>query len=120
MKRRLLGVLVVVVTLWAVGSVPGFAQSAPAAKITDAQVKDEIVRLSIAGYSGSCPCPYNRDRAGRSCGRRSAYSRPGGAAPLCYAEDVTAKMVADYRAKNEKRPPVAPARGGVGTTSRAR
>ena len=34
--------------------------------------------------------------AGQSCGRRSAYSRPGGAAPLCYAADVTAGMVADW------------------------
>jgi hypothetical protein len=122
MKWRLLGVLVVVVTLGtAVGSlsVELFAQSAPAAK-TDAQIKDEIVRLSIASYSGSCPCPFNRDRAGRSCGRRSAYSRPGGAASLCYAEDVTAKMVADHRAKNEKRPPVVPAGRAGGTSSRQR
>jgi hypothetical protein len=117
-KGRLLGVLVVVVTLWALGPPPLVAQSAPAAKTTDGQIKDEIVRLSILGYSGSCPCPYNRDRAGRSCGRRSAYSRPGGAAPLCYAEDVTAKMVAEHRAKNEKRAPVVPA--GRPGTSRAR
>ncbi len=46
------------------------------------------IRQSIAAYSGSCPCPYSVDRAGRRCGARSAYSRPGGAAPLCYASDV--------------------------------
>ncbi|MBN8564773.1 MAG: SH3 domain-containing protein [Leptolyngbya sp. UWPOB_LEPTO1] len=34
--------------------------------------------------SGSCECPYDTDKRGRSCGRRSAYSRPGGAAPACY------------------------------------
>lgn len=46
------------------------------------------IRQSIAAYSGSCPCPYSVDRAGRRCGARSAYSRPGGARPLCYPADV--------------------------------
>lgn len=46
------------------------------------------IRQSIAAYSGNCPCPYSVDRAGRRCGARSAYSRPGGAAPLCYPADV--------------------------------
>jgi hypothetical protein len=90
---------------------PLSAQTAkPASRPTDSQIKEQIVQLSIASYAGSCPCPFNRDRAGRSCGRRSAYSRPGGAAPLCYAEDVTAKMVADFRAaRAEKQAPVVPA-----------
>lgn len=60
---------------------------------TDAQVKQRIIRDSIANYSGSCPCPYNSDRAGRRCGARSAYSRPGGAAPICFAGDVTPAMI---------------------------
>src|SRR5437016_5277893 len=51
---------------------------------TDAQIRQEIISASIASYKGSCACPYNVDRAGHSCGKRSAYSRPGGAAPLCY------------------------------------
>ncbi|MDX2216921.1 MAG: YARHG domain-containing protein [Oculatellaceae cyanobacterium bins.114] len=33
-----------------------------------------------------CDCPYDVDAAGRQCGRRSAYSRPGGASPICYME----------------------------------
>jgi hypothetical protein len=33
-----------------------------------------------------CPCPYDLDRRGNECGGRSAYSRPGGAAPVCYVE----------------------------------
>ncbi|MEX0272148.1 hypothetical protein AB3R30_23775 [Leptolyngbyaceae cyanobacterium UHCC 1019] len=37
--------------------------------------------------SGSCDCPYDTDSRGRSCGRRSAYSKPGGAAPICYVGD---------------------------------
>jgi hypothetical protein len=96
--------LVFVAPLWAQTT----AKSVP--RLTDDQVKEQIVKQSIASYAGSCPCPFNRDRAGRSCGRRSAYSRPGGAALLCYANDVTAKMVADFRAaRGEKQGAVAPA-----------
>ena len=36
---------------------------------------------------GSCDCPYDIDRKGRSCGSRSAYSRPGGSSPACYVGD---------------------------------
>lgn len=67
---------------------------------SDAVIKQEIIRESIAQYKGNCPCPYSTDRSGRSCGKRSAYSRPGGAAPLCYPGDVTKKMVDDYRKRN--------------------
>lgn len=59
-------------------------------------LKDQMIRESTARYQGSCPCPYFRDRAGRSCGRRSAWSRPGGASPLCYPEDITADMVREF------------------------
>src|SRR6266581_4420982 len=72
------------------------AQTTKAAK-TDAEIKQEIIKQSIASYKGSCPCPYSVDRAGRMCGRRSAYSRPGGASPICYEKDVTQKKVDDYR-----------------------
>ena len=64
---------------------------------TDEEVKQILIKESIANYSGNCPCPYNTDRAGHKCGKRSAYSRPGGASPICYASDVTPKMIADYR-----------------------
>ena len=65
--------------------------------LTDAQIKQLLIDESIAAYSGNCPCPYNTDRRGRSCGRRSAYSREGGEAPLCYPKDVSAEMVKAYR-----------------------
>jgi len=64
---------------------------------SDAQIRQRIIRESIAAYPGSCPCPYNTDRAGRSCGRRSAYSRPGGYAPRCYAGDVGRAEVDAWR-----------------------
>ena len=75
-----------------------FGQSTKAApQKTDAEIKQAIIKESIAGYRGNCPCPYSVDRAGRMCGGRSAYSKPGGASPLCYEEDVTQKMVDEYR-----------------------
>lgn len=36
---------------------------------------------------GSCQCPYDTDRRGRSCGGRSAYSKPSGSKPQCYVGD---------------------------------
>jgi hypothetical protein len=56
-----------------------------------------LIAQSIASYSGSCACPYSTDRGGRACGGRSAHSRRGGAAPLCFASDVTLAMVTAYR-----------------------
>src|SRR5262245_9480048 len=81
------------------------AQSNKQAK-PDAQIKQEIIAASLASYRGNCPCPYNTDRAGRKCGRRSAYSRPGGASPICYPEDVTAKMIEAFKAKGGKPAPI--------------
>lgn len=73
----------------------------PAAKIVPTLATASIAKLliaaSISNYSGSCACPYQTDRGGRSCGRRSAYSRPGGFSPLCFAKDITPEMVAEYR-----------------------
>jgi hypothetical protein len=85
-----------------------YAQTSKASSKSDADIKQAIIAESIASYSGSCPCPYNQDRGGRSCGKRSAYSRPGGASPVCYEQDVTTKMVRDYRVSHgEKQAPVA-------------
>lgn len=60
---------------------------------TDEEVRRYLIQESLASYPGSCPCPYNGDRAGRRCGGRSAYSRPGGRSPLCYPRDVSAEEV---------------------------
>lgn len=84
--------------LAAAGAVHLVAIEAPAlAQRSDAQIRQEIIRQSIAAYPGNCPCPYNTDRAGRRCGARSAYSRPGGYAPKCYPRDVSDAEVRAYR-----------------------
>ena len=90
----------------AIGSLPcSSAASQSAGRLSgrsDAEIRRILVRQSIARYSGSCPCPYNTDRAGRRCGRRSAYSKPGGASPLCYPGDVSDRAVEGYRAGMER------------------
>jgi hypothetical protein len=64
---------------------------------SDAKIAKKLIAESIAGYDGPCACPYQHDRAGRSCGRRSAYNRPRGAKPLCFEADVTPEMLASAR-----------------------
>lgn len=70
---------------------------APLATLSDQQIAEQLIQQSIRRYPGNCPCPYNSTANGRACGKRSAYSRPGGQAPLCYVEDVTPAMIQRYR-----------------------
>ena len=70
-----------------------FATVTPAFADQRTKAVKEIIEDSISSYVGNCPCPYNTDHAGRKCGKRSAYSRPGGEAPLCFEGDVTEEMV---------------------------
>ena len=66
-------------------------------RLSDGQIKKILINESIAAYDGNCPCPYSRARNGSRCGKRSAYDREGGAAPLCFPADVSAEMVQAYR-----------------------
>jgi hypothetical protein len=65
--------------------------------LLDAEIKQQIIRKSITSFPGNCPCPYSVASNGSSCGRRSAYSKPGGYDPICYPNDVTPEMVRQYR-----------------------
>lgn len=67
------------------------------ADATDEEIRRLVIAASIAAYSGSCPCPYNADRAGRRCGGRSAYSRPGGRSPKCFDQDVSLSEIEAVR-----------------------
>ena len=86
----------------AIGSLPCSSAARASSRRPDAEIRKILVNQSIARYSGSCPCPFNTDRGGRRCGRRSAYSRPGGASPLCYPSDVSDAAVEAYRARTER------------------
>lgn len=61
--------------------------------IPKSTIIQRIIAESLASYPSSCACPYNTDRGGRRCGKRSAYSKPGGYAPICYPQDVTQAMI---------------------------
>ena len=74
-----------------------FGTNSYAQPLSDAQIRQAIIQQSIASYPGTCACPYNVARNGSSCGRRSAYSRRGGYAPMCYPGDVSDAAVAAYR-----------------------
>ena len=74
-----------------------FAADAKQATQSDEAIKKEIIQQSIQTYSGNCP--YNTARNGSRCGKRSAYNRVGGAAPLCYPEDVSDRMVKEFKGR---------------------
>lgn len=63
-------------------------------------IKQKIIQQSIENYPGNCPCPYNTASNGSRCGKRSAYNRAGGYAPLCYREDVSDRMVKEYKGRS--------------------
>jgi hypothetical protein len=76
------------------------------AALTAAAIAAIIVQVSRDQYHAGgrpCACPDDSMRNGRACGGRSAYSRPGGASPLCYPSDVTAMMIESYRQRQASR-----------------
>lgn len=89
-------ILIVVVAFFAVGSFAS-AQQRDRQNLNDAQIRELIIVQSTEQYVGECACPYSLTADGRSCGRRSAYSRSGGSALLCYAHDVSDELVRQYR-----------------------
>lgn len=62
-------------------------------RLSDDEVRERIIADSISRYPGNCACPYSTMRNGRRCGGRSAYSKPGGRAPICYADDGTCQRL---------------------------
>lgn len=75
----------------------GFGLSTPTLAQSDARIKQEIIKASIASYSGNCPCPYNTKSNGHRCGGNSAHSRAGGESPKCFASDISAAEVKAWR-----------------------
>ena len=66
---------------------------------SDADIREQIVKDSIANYKGICPCPYSIHPDGTQCGYRSAFHKNSSTKPICYEINVTLKMVDEYRAK---------------------
>ena len=68
--------------------------------LSDDEIAKAIIQESIANYSGPCACPYNSMKNGSSCGKRSAYSKPGGEAPVCYRADVKEEDIHGWRVRS--------------------
>ncbi|MGY0155800.1 hypothetical protein ACVQK1_01125 [Edwardsiella tarda] len=74
------------------------AQNAP----SDEQIRQAIIDQSIAAYPGRCACPYNQAKNGSACGKRSAWNKAGGYAPICYRDEVTQAMIAAWKANQAR------------------
>ena len=74
--------------------------------LSDADIREQIVKDSIANYKGICPCPYSIHPDGTQCGYRSAFHKNSPAKPICYEINVTLKMVEEYRAKETAKQPI--------------
>lgn len=84
--------LFIALTLFWVGTA-----EAKTSKQTDDQIRQLIIEDSIASYPGVCACPFNSARNGSSCGRRSAWSKQGGYAPICYKKEVSKERIDEWR-----------------------
>ena len=87
-----------------VGSAQDLARPSVEAKqkdvLDDAAIVALIIAGSIAMYKAMgrpCACPSDLTRNGQRCGGRSAWSKAGGARPLCFPSDVTPDMISAYR-----------------------
>lgn len=87
MKNLSIIFVAVLVFLASTGSADAAKSTTQTSVKTSAQ-KQAIIRKSIANYKGNCPCPWNTMRNGRSCGKTSAWSKPGGAQPICYEWEI--------------------------------
>jgi hypothetical protein len=70
------------------------------ARLTDVAIAALIIAASVAIYKSTgkpCACPNDTARNGSSCGGRSAWSKPGGAKPVCFPADINADMIKAYR-----------------------
>lgn len=73
-----------------------------AEEVSDKEIKRAIIKASIESYTGNCPCPYNTAKNGSRCGKRSAYSRAGGASPICFESDITDEMINKFKTENNE------------------
>jgi hypothetical protein len=103
-KRTTWLVLFAAIIFLGLGAV-GYMLRPPIGGISDAEARDQIVKESVAAHQAGgspCACPYNVMADGRECGELSAYSRPGGTAPLCYPKDVTETAIREWRQQSKR------------------
>jgi hypothetical protein len=70
----------------------------PPRTLSDAQVRQLIIQESMSAPTRETARAHSiYDGAGRSCGARSAWSRAGGAQPICYDREISTEQVKRYR-----------------------
>jgi hypothetical protein len=67
------------------------------AGLSDSQIRQLVIKDSIASYPGRCACPYTKAANGSECGKGSAWNTAGDYAPLCYPTDVDKDVLKAYR-----------------------
>jgi hypothetical protein len=70
--------------------------------MSDDQVRQTIIKTSIAIYPGDCACPYSLMARGRRCGRRSVWSRHGNFDATCYPNEVSKGEIREWRARHRQ------------------
>lgn len=64
------------------------------------QVKNFFILEFVSHYPGNYSCPYSSARKGSRCGGRSAWSRAGGDAPICFESEVSKEMNRTWRSQH--------------------
>jgi len=62
-----------------------------------APYNNQISEDEYLAHIGNCPCPYNIDKAGNLCGKRSAWCRPGGYSPACDLTKIPQEIIEDCK-----------------------
>ena len=85
-------------------SLPAAAAVSPLHKVGDDRIRQTMIQQSL---HGACPCPWSLTRHQHPCGKASQYShaRPP-RTTLCYATDISDRMVAAWRNRHDVHPPV--------------
>ncbi len=70
-------------------------------QLSDNRIRQDIMRDSQAPYPNRCVCPYQtKDLKGHSCKGRHEIIKTRHQ-PICYPEQVTDKMVRDWRRRHQ-------------------
>ena len=101
--KRLLVLLVLLV-----GGLVAAALSVPtnAAVVNGTAISQQQLNSDVSAIAGSpyYQCYLNSEdylaSNGSQCGKRSAYSKPGGYTPLCYPSDISDEAVKAWRARH--------------------
>ncbi len=68
-------------------------------QLTNDEVRELMIQMSITRYPGNCACPYSPDAIGGICGTESAYYQPGGFRIKCFFRDISSEEVYFWKLK---------------------